>query len=399
MSKLNQILFPSRHQKPAILALEDGTIFHGLALGAEGASSAEVVFNTAMTGYQEILSDPSYADQMVTLTYPHIGNTGTNQADNESTQVHAKGLIVRDYSIIASNWRNEMDLDAYLKQHGVVAISDIDTRALTNLLRLHGSMNGCIMSGDGLDEQVAITSAKNFAGLEGKDLAKEVSCKQSYQWHEGTYDLSTNQFNQSTLSNHKVVCYDFGVKQNILRILKDLGCDLTVVPAQTPAAEVLAMKPDGVFLSNGPGDPAACDYAITACQALLDEKIPLFGICLGHQIMALAMGAETIKMKFGHHGANHPVENCTDKTVLITSQNHNFAMSEASLPKDLEVTHKSLFDGSVQGIKHKTQPAYGFQGHPEASPGPHEAKKLFAPFIAAMKASKQMDNDKENSHG
>jgi carbamoyl-phosphate synthase small subunit len=391
VSKLNQILFPPRFQTPAVLALEDGTVFHGIALGATGSSTAEVVFNTAMTGYQEILSDPSYADQMVTLTYPHIGNTGTNQTDNESAQVYAKGLIIRDYSITASNWRNEMDLDEYLKRLGVVGISDIDTRALTNLLRQKGSLNGCIMSGKNLNEQHAVEMAKKCQSLEGKDLAKVVSCQQPYQWQQGIYDLDANQFNSSNANTYKVVCYDFGVKQNILRILHDLDCDLTVVPAQTPAAEVLAMNPDGVFLSNGPGDPAACDYAINACKEFLAHKTPLFGICLGHQIMALAMGAQTMKMKFGHHGANHPVENCADKTVLITSQNHNFAVADSALPQDLEVTHRSLFDGSVQGLRHKHQSAYGFQGHPEASPGPHEAKKLFEPFIKAMK--------QESAHG
>jgi len=395
VSKLNQILFPSRHQIPAVLALADGSVFHGVALGNTGTTVAEVVFNTAMTGYQEILSDPSYADQMVTLTYPHIGNTGTNQSDNESNQVYAKGLIVRDYSIVASNWRNETNLDEYLKNLGVVAISDIDTRALTNVLRQHGSLNGCIMSGSDLDEKVAISKAEQFAGLEGKDLAKEVTCAQAYQWTGGTFNLAANQYRSPLKSTLKVVCYDFGVKHNILRIMQDLGCELTVVPAQTSASEVLSMNPDGVFLSNGPGDPAACDYAIAACQEFLAQQVPLFGICLGHQIMALAMGAQTIKMKFGHHGANHPVENCVDKTVLITSQNHNFAVSELNLPDELEVTHRSLFDGSLQGINHKHQSAYGFQGHPEASPGPHEAKKLFAPFITAMKAIKK----KENNHG
>ncbi len=390
MSKLNQILFPPSLQTPAILALQDGTIYQGVALGASGQTTAEVVFNTAMTGYQEILSDPSYADQMVTLTYPHIGNTGTNTADDESSQVYAKGLVIRDRSLVASNWRNEQGLDAYLKQHGVVAISDIDTRALTNKLRTKGSMNGCIMSGE-IDAEKAVAMAQNFAGLEGKDLAKEVSCQQAYQWTDGCYDLTRSAFNQPQNPSHRVVCYDFGVKRNILRILADLGCELTVVPAQTPAAEVLAMQPDGVFLSNGPGDPAACDYAIKACQTFLQQEIPLFGICLGHQIMALALQAKTMKMKFGHHGANHPVENCADKTVLITSQNHNFAVAETDLPDVLEVTHRSLFDGSVQGIRHKQLNAYGFQGHPEASPGPHEAKKLFAPFIAAMQ--------QENNHG
>lgn len=398
MSKLNQILFPSRHQHKAILALEDGSIFHGIALGAAGSTTAEVVFNTAMTGYQEILSDPSYADQMVTLTYPHIGNTGTNEGDNESTQVYAKGLVVRDYSILPSNWRNQMNLDDYLKKNNVVAISDIDTRALTNHLRLKGSLNGCIMSGDDLDESAAIKSAQSFAGLEGKDLAKEVTCKQPYSWQLGTFDLADNTFKKPEANKFKVVCYDFGIKQNILRILKDLGCELSIVPAQTSAAEVLAMRPDGVFLSNGPGDPAACDYAIDACKEFLKQKMPLFGICLGHQIMALSLGARTVKMKFGHHGANHPVENCADKTVLITSQNHNFAVAEAGLPAELTITHRSLFDGSVQGIKHKNQNAYGFQGHPEASPGPHEAKKLFQPFIDSMQAVKE-SRQEENNHG
>ncbi len=388
MSKLNQILFPSSHRSPAILVLEDGSIFHGTALGARGDTTAEVVFNTAMTGYQEILSDPSYADQMVTLTYPHIGNTGTNQADNESDKIHAKGLIIRDNSIVASNWRNESTLDAYLKAQNVVAISGLDTRELTNLLRLNGSLNGCIMSGDDLDEGKAIEMAKNFPGLEGKDLAKEVTCETAYSWQQACFDLTDNQFPEPNDDRYKVVCYDFGVKRNILRILKGLGCELTVVPAQTPATEVMAMRPDGVFLSNGPGDPAACDYAVAACQTFLEHKIPLFGICLGHQIMALALGAKTMKMKFGHHGANHPVENCQDKTVMITSQNHNFAVAETDMPEVLEVTHRSLFDGSVQGISHKLQNAYGFQGHPEASPGPHEAKKLFEPFIAAMQEEK-----------
>lgn len=384
MSNLNQLLFPSGLPKSAILALEDGSIFHGTSLGARGSSTAEVVFNTAMTGYQEILSDPSYAEQMVTLTYPHIGNTGTNSADNESGDVFAKGLIIRDYPTIASNWRVEQSLDAYLKDNHVVAIKDIDTRALTNLLRKNGSMNGCIMSGENISESAAIKQAQSYPGLNGMDLAKVVSCKKSYQWQQNTFDLNANKFKENDESKYKVVCYDFGVKRNILRILSELGCDLTVVPAQTNAADVLAMKPDGVFLSNGPGDPAACDYAVKACQEFLNQKMPLFGICLGHQIMALALGAKTMKMKFGHHGANHPVENCLDKTVLITSQNHNFAVAEEEIPDVIEITHRSLFDGSVQGLQHKTLPAYGFQGHPEASPGPHEAKKLFEPFIKNM---------------
>ena len=390
MSKLNQILFPPNKQLPAILALSDGTVFHGLSFGAAGTAVAEIVFNTAITGYQEILSDPSYAEQMVTLTYPHIGNTGTNSQDNESAEVYAKGLVVRDYPNLSSNWREESSLHDYLVRHQVVAISDIDTRELTNLLRKHGSMNACLMAGD-IDVEKAVAAAQKYAGLEGLDLAKEVSCKQSYQWHEGTYQLSNNGFTTNPQLKYKVVCYDFGIKRNIMRILHDLGCELTVVPAQTSAVEVMALQPDGVFLSNGPGDPAACDYAISACRELLAQKVPLFGICLGHQIMALALGAKTKKMKFGHHGANHPVENCQDKTVLITSQNHNFAVAEDNLPSNLTITHRSLFDGSIQGIQHTSQAAYGFQGHPEASPGPHEAKKLFAPFIQAMK--------KERSNG
>lgn len=376
--------------------MEDGTIFHGISLGAQGCTVAEVVFNTAMTGYQEIMSDPSYADQMVTLTYPHIGNTGTNEVDNESQRVFAKGLIIRDYAIQASNWRNQTSLDDYLKQHNLVAISDIDTRALTNLLRLNGSMNGCILSGNDIDEQQAVQLAQDFAGLEGKDLAKEVTCEAAYQWQEGCYDLDQTSFSNIGSDTFKVVCYDFGIKRNILRILKDLGCDLTVVPAQTPAAAVMDMQPDGVFLSNGPGDPAACDYAIEACGQFLEQGVPLFGICLGHQILALALGAQTHKMKFGHHGANHPVSSELDKTVMITSQNHNFAVSESDLPATLAVTHRSLFDGSVQGVKHNTLNAYGFQGHPEASPGPHEARKIFQPFIAAMHSIKR---SQENNHG
>lgn len=384
MSKLNQILFPPSRQKPAVLVLSDGTTYHGLSVGIDGVSVAEIVFNTAMTGYQEILSDPSYAEQMVTLTYPHIGNTGTNAADNESAQVYAKGLIVRDYSETASNYRSEESLQDYLITNKVLAISDIDTRALTNKLRLHGSMNACIMAGDvNLDK--ALQLAQEYPGLSGQDLAKVVSCQQSYQWQEGTYQLDQIGFRNHPKPSFKVVCYDFGVKRNILRILHDLGCDLTVVPAETSAETVLAMQPDGVFLSNGPGDPAACDYAISACQTFLQNKTPLFGICLGHQIMALALGAKTMKMKFGHHGANHPVENCDDKTVMITSQNHNFAVADEDLPKMLSITHRSLFDGSIQGIKHKHLNAYGFQGHPEASPGPHDTKKIFEPFIQAMK--------------
>ncbi len=392
VSKLNQILFPPSRQTPAVLVLSDGSVYHGYSIGVDGLAVAEIVFNTAMTGYQEILSDPSYAEQMVTLTYPHIGNTGVNEADNESAAVHAKGLIIRDYPDVASNWRTEETLKDYLKENQVVAISDVDTRAITSKLRIQGSLNACIMAGE-IDVDKALQLAQQYPGMHGQDLAKVVSCQQSYAWHEGTYQLDGTAFRNNDKKPFKVVCYDFGIKRNIMRILCDLGCELTVVPAQTPAADVLAMNPDGVFLSNGPGDPAACDYAISACQTLLERKIPLFGICLGHQIMALALGAQTTKMKFGHHGANHPVENCNDKTVLITSQNHNFAVAEEGLPESLQVTHRSLFDGSVQGIKHIEQDAYGFQGHPEASPGPHEAKKIFEPFIEAMKKSK------EQAHG
>ena len=387
MSKLNQVLFPSNHHKPAVLVLSDGTIYHGVSVGVDGSAVAEVVFNTAITGYQEILSDPSYAEQMVTLTYPHIGNTGTTVVDDESRQVFAKGLIIRDYPVLESNWRSEASLQAYLEQHQVVAISDIDTRALTNKLREQGSLAGCIMAGD-IDLDQALQTAQNYPGLEGMDLAKEVSCAEQHEWNAGCYDLMAQQFNPTTGQTYRVVCYDFGIKRNILRILNDLGCQLTVVPAQTPAEEVLAMAPDGVFLSNGPGDPAACDYAIKACQTFLQQGMPLFGICLGHQILALALGAKTMKMKFGHHGANHPVEDVGSKTVLITSQNHNFAVAEAHLPDTLEVTHRSLFDGTIQGIRHKQLAAYGFQGHPEASPGPHEARIIFEPFIASMQQEK-----------
>ncbi|MFC3193761.1 glutamine-hydrolyzing carbamoyl-phosphate synthase small subunit [Marinicella sediminis] len=387
MSKLKQILFPPNDHKPAVLVLSDGSVFQGVSVGVDGCAVAEVVFNTAITGYQEILSDPSYAEQMVTLTYPHIGNTGATAVDDESVQVFAKGLIIRDCPATDSNWRSEQSLRDYLQQHQVVAISDIDTRALTNQLREQGSLSGCIMAGD-IDVDQALAKAKAFPGLQGMDLAKVVSCDQPHTWSEGTYDLNSQQFRSSGVQNHRVVSYDFGVKRNILRILHDLGCEVTVVPAQTPAEEVLAMKPDGIFLSNGPGDPAACDYAVAACQQFLEAGIPLFGICLGHQIMALAMGAGTMKMKFGHHGANHPVEHVTEKTVMITSQNHNFAVADEQLPELLEVTHRSLFDGSIQGIRHTQKPAYGFQGHPEASPGPHEAKRIFEPFIAAMQQEK-----------
>jgi carbamoyl-phosphate synthase small subunit len=378
--------------KPAILVLEDGSIFRGLSIGAQGTSVGEVVFNTAMTGYQEILTDPSYARQMVTLTYPHIGNTGINSEDSESNNIWAAGLIIRDLPLQHSNWRSEKSLNEYLIENNIVAISDIDTRKLTRILRDKGAQAGCLMAADVLgeaEEKSALEQAQGFAGLKGMDLAKEVSVKESYNWFEGSWELGSG-FRQLLTEDAKfhVVAYDFGVKKNILRMLSDRGCRLTVVPAQTSAKDVLALKPDGIFLSNGPGDPEPCDYAINAIKSFLDTDIPIFGICLGHQLLALASGAKTIKMKFGHHGANHPVEKVADKTVMITSQNHGFAVDEASLPSDINVTHKSLFDGSLQGIEHKLKPAFSFQGHPEASPGPHDAAPLFERFIEMMQAKK-----------
>ncbi|KRE89142.1 carbamoyl phosphate synthase small subunit [Frateuria sp. Soil773] len=372
---------------PALLALEDGSVFHGHAVGATGETIGEVVFNTAMTGYQEILTDPSYSRQLVTLTYPHIGNTGCNAEDAESTAVHAAGLIVRDVPRLASNWRSRESLPAYLQRHGIVAIAGIDTRRLTRILREKGALNGCIVAGESVDEAAALAKARAFPGLNGMDLAKVVSVTEPYAWKEGSYDLDRMAFNQPAL-RFKVVAYDFGTKHNILRLLAEQGCDITVVPAQTPAAEVLAMKPDGVFLSNGPGDPAACDYAIAATRQFLDAKIPLFGICLGHQIMGLALGAKTLKMKFGHHGANHPVKDHDDGRVLITSQNHGFAVDPATLPGNVRVTHTSLFDGSLQGFALTDRPAFCFQGHPEASPGPHDIVYLFDRFAALMEARK-----------
>lgn len=389
MTKLNQILLPeSRHPK-AILALQDGTVFHGVSVGYLAETTAEVVFNTALTGYQEILSDPSYAGQMVTLTYPHIGNTGCNSIDDESSQVYAKGLIVRRFCDLASNWRSEEALNHYLQRHKVVAISEIDTRALTRKLRAGGSLHGCIMVGESVDEQQAVAKAKSCVGTKGQDLAQAVSVGGQSSWQQASFDVELNDYRESVDAEFHVVCYDFGVKRNILRILVDLGCRLTVVPASTTAEEVLAMQPDGVFLSNGPGDPAACEYAIEACGEFLRQSMPLFGICLGHQILALASELPTVKMKFGHHGANHSVADCADNTVMITSQNHNFAVDEGALPSFVEVTHRSLFDGSVQGIRRKDKPAYGFQGHPEAAPGPHDARKLFADFINLMQQAKR----------
>jgi carbamoyl-phosphate synthase small subunit len=372
---------------PALLALEDGSVFHGHAVGAIGETVGEVVFNTAMTGYQEILTDPSYSRQIVTLTYPHIGNTGVNAEDVESTAVHAAGLIVRDVPRRASNWRSNESLPDYLRRHGTVAIAGIDTRRLTRILRHKGALAGCIMAGEQVDAETALAKARAFPGLNGMDLAKVVSTARPYVWKQGIYDLDSTSFNQPA-TRFKVVAYDFGTKLNILRLLAEQGCEVTVVPAQTPAAEVLAMQPDGVFLSNGPGDPAACDYAIAATRELLDAKIPLFGICLGHQLMGLALGAKTLKMKFGHHGANHPVKDHDDGRVLITSQNHGFAVDPATLPTNVRVTHTSLFDGSLQGFALTDRPAFCFQGHPEASPGPLDIGYLFKRFAALMQGAR-----------
>ena len=368
----------------AILALEDGTVFEGVSVGAPGLSVGEVVFNTALTGYQEILTDPSYARQMVTLTYPHIGNTGCTDQDDEAATVHCAGLIVRDVPRRPSNWRSQEALPDWLKQRGIVAISDIDTRKLTRLLRDRGAQNGALMSG-AIDVDKAIEAARKFPGLKGMDLAKVVSTTKPYQWTEGSLDLDRNAFD-SAPSRFHVVAYDFGVKTNILRMLAERGCRLTVVPAQTPASDVLAMKPDGVFLSNGPGDPAPCEYAIAAIREFIAAKLPVFGICLGHQLLALASGAQTLKMKFGNHGANHPVFDVDSGRVMITSQNHGFAVDESTLPANVRVTHRSLFDGSNQGIALTDAPAFSFQGHPEASPGPHDVAGLFDRFTMLMGA-------------
>jgi carbamoyl-phosphate synthase small subunit len=377
---------------PALLALEDGSVFHGHAVGATGETVGEVVFNTAMTGYQEILTDPSYSRQIVTLTYPHIGNTGVNAEDVESNAIHAAGLIVRDVPRRASNWRSNESLPDYLKRHGTVAIAGIDTRRLTRILRDKGALSGCIMAGEQVDAEAALAKARAFPGLNGMDLARVVSTSKPYEWREGVYNLDEAAFNQPANApqspRFKVVAYDFGVKHNILRLLAEQGCEVTVVPAQTPAASVLAMKPDGVFLSNGPGDPAACDYAIVATRELLDAKIPLFGICLGHQLMGLALGGKTLKMKFGHHGANHPVKDLDDGRVLITSQNHGFAVDPLTLPANVRVTHSSLFDGSLQGFALTDRPAFCFQGHPEASPGPLDIGYLFKRFAALMQEAR-----------
>ncbi len=369
-------------RRPAILALEDGSLFRGVSIGAAGSSSGEVVFNTAMTGYQEILTDPSYAQQIITLTYPHIGNTGVNSEDEESDRVWAAGLVIRDLPLLASNFRSEQSLSDYLTERGVVAIADIDTRRLTRILRETGTQNGCIMAGE-IDETQALAAARAFPGLKGVDLARVVSTDKPYIWNEGLWELGLGH-RSAPPARFKVIAYDYGVKRNILRTLVDHGCAVTVVPAQTPAAEVLAQRPDGVFLSNGPGDPEPCDYAISALRTILKSRTPVFGICLGHQLLALASGARTVKMKFGHHGANHPVLDLDRGTVMITSQNHGFAADEATLPPMLRATHRSLFDGSLQGVSRTDCPAFSFQGHPEARPGPHDASELFGRFAELM---------------
>ena len=365
---------------PAILALADGTVFRGKGIGANGANVGEVVFNTSMSGYQEILTDPSYARQIVTLTYPHIGNYGINAEDGESAQVYAAGLVIRDLPLLASNFRSTQTLDAYLRAQNVVAIADIDTRKLTRILREKGAQAGCLMTGENLDAEAAVAQARAFPGLAGMDLAKVVSATEPYAWSEGEWKLGEG-YVAAPASKYHVVAYDFGVKRNILRMLAQRGCRLTVVPAQTPASEVLALNPDGIFLSNGPGDPEPCDYAIAAIRTFLEKKIPTFGICLGHQLMGLAAGAKTLKMKFGHHGANHPVKDMESGQVMITSQNHGFAVDQATLPLNVRVTHVSLFDGSLQGLAWNDRPAFCFQGHPEASPGPQDVSYLFDRFI------------------
>lgn len=367
---------------PAVLALADGSIFKGQSIGAAGNTTGEVVFNTALTGYQEILTDPSYARQIVTLTYPHIGNTGVTPEDMESAQVYASGLVVRDLSMIPSSWRASGSLSDFLQRGRIVAIAGIDTRRLTRLLREKGAQSGCIMTGERLDENAAVRAARAFPGLKGMDLAKVVSTRSAYQWNDGTIGREASPL-RATQRLH-VVAYDYGIKRNILRLIADQGCRITVVPAQTTAAEVQSMNPDGVFLSNGPGDPEPCAYAIKAISELLDTDMPVFGICLGHQLLGLASGASTVKMKFGHHGANHPVQELSTGRVMITSQNHGFAVDESTLPANLIPTHRSLFDGTLQGLARTDRPAFSFQGHPEASPGPHDLKPLFDGFVQAM---------------
>jgi carbamoyl-phosphate synthase small subunit len=372
---------------PAVLVLADGTVFRGISIGAPGHTVGEVVFNTAMTGYQEILTDPSYAEQIVTLTYPHIGNTGVNTEDVESEKVYASGLIIRDLPLIDSCWRSEQSLTEYLAAKNVVAISDIDTRKLTRILREKGAQAGCIMAGDEVDETRALELARAFPGLSGMDLAKVVSCKQAYSFEGGEWALGSGYSSPDNAAYH-VVAFDYGVKHNILRMLTSRSCKVTVLPAEATAEQALALQPSGIFLSNGPGDPEPCDYAVTAIKTLVDTGIPVFGICLGHQLLGLASGAKTMKMKFGHHGANHPVQDMDDKRVFITSQNHGFAVDPATLPSNVRVTHTSLFDGSLQGIARTDKPAFSFQGHPEASPGPHEVSYLFDKFIKLMQERK-----------
>ena len=368
---------------PAVLALEDGTVFRGVSIGASGVTTGEVVFNTAMSGYQEILTDPSYSRQIVTLTYPHIGNTGVTPEDMESSAVHAAGLVIRDLPLLHSSWRASHSLSQFLAEAGTVAIAGIDTRMLTRILRERGAQGGCIATADKADAEVALRAAKAFPGLKGMDLARVVTSRTPYQWNDGSISREASRVLRAGSRLH-VVAYDFGIKRNILRLLADHGCRMTVVPAQTKAADVLALAPDGIFLSNGPGDPEPCDYAIGAIREFLETDIPVFGICLGHQLLALASGAKTVKMKFGHHGANHPVQELAGSRVIITSQNHGFAVDEQSLSARLRPTHRSLFDGSLQGIARTDRPAFGFQGHPEASPGPHDLRPLFEHFVFLM---------------
>ena len=371
--------------KPALLALQDGTLFRGSSIGAEGTSVGEVVFNTAMTGYQEILTDPSYCQQLITLTYPHIGNTGVNAEDEEATQIHASGLIIRDLPLMASNWRNESSLEDYLVKRNVVAIADIDTRKLTRLLRDQGAQSGAIVAGDNISEEKAVAAARGFGGLAGCDLAQVVSTSKSYPWTQSSWSLGSG-YGVNLDPRVHVVAYDYGIKKNILCMLVDRGARVTVVPAKTPAREVLELQPDGVFLSNGPGDPEPCGYAIDAIGEILKTEVPVFGICLGHQLLALASGAKTVKMKFGHHGANHPVQDLNTGVVMITSQNHGFAVDEESLPDSLKATHRSLFDGSLQAVERLDKPAFSFQGHPEASPGPHDVAPMFDRFFTMISA-------------
>ncbi|HKO88714.1 MAG TPA: glutamine-hydrolyzing carbamoyl-phosphate synthase small subunit [Burkholderiales bacterium] len=375
----------SRTLSPAILVLADGTVFRGASIGAEGSTVGEVVFNTSITGYQEILTDPSYCRQIVTLTYPHIGNTGVNREDEESRQIYAAGLVIRDLPLMVSNWRAEKPLHDYLREANVLGIADIDTRKLTRILREKGAQSGCIMAGR-IDEAEALKKAREFPGLAGMDLAKVVSTPKAYEWTEGSWELGKG-YKKLENPRFHVAAYDYGVKRNILRLMVDRGCKVTVFPAQTPAKDILAIKPDGVFLSNGPGDPEPCDYAINAIREIVGStELPTFGICLGHQLMGLASGAKTHKMKFGHHGANHPVKDLDTGAVSITSQNHGFAVDPATLPANVRATHVSLFDGSLQGLAYKDKPAFCFQGHPEASPGPHDIGGLFDRFIALMEA-------------